>query len=96
MSDDKKEENTFIVSAIDSWNASGNSYKIANYNFTSMSTVPPPDIIRYQNPNEVVFTIKHNGDVVINPKYTVQDAAKLFWDEVIKLSEQYKKNNAKT
>jgi hypothetical protein len=36
--------------------------------------------------NEPIVEIKPNGEVIVNPKYTVTEAARLFWNEFIKVN----------
>lgn len=49
-------------------------------------TIEPYSAIASQN--EQIVTFKYDGTVVINPKYTVDEAAKAFWDAVKNIAVQ--------
>jgi hypothetical protein len=47
-------------------------------------TPDEPLVVLNQDPAERIVTVRADGTVEVNPKYTVDEAAKAFWDAVMK------------
>jgi len=59
--------------------------KTVNSEKTTIALLPNElkNTINFSCNNEAIVTIKPDGEIEINPKYTITEAAKAFWDVVI-------------
>jgi hypothetical protein len=54
---------------------------------------PSPHVVQFAyvesgEPIEPIFTLNADGTLSINPRYTISESAKAFWDEVKRLAGQ--------